>query len=239
MTLVTRRPRIALTVGKADTARALASRANYVEALERAEAEVVILEPGKKMTDDIEGLCLAGGPDLAPARYGESDPRHLATEPDLERDELEFHAFEKALALGIPVLGICRGFQLVNVALGGTLVLHAEGHQPPEGPDSVRLHTDVLIDPLSKVAAACGGRALAVNSRHHQAVTSKELSPSLRATALVGDLIEAFESDKYRWVVGVQWHPERIRKDKGMSSEVEGIFGAFVREAARTTTPAR
>ena len=80
---------------------------------------------------------------------------------------------------------------------------------------------------------------MAVNSRHHQAVTSKELSPSLRATALVGDLIEAFESDKYRWVVGVQWHPERIRKDKGMSPEVEGIFGAFVREAARTTTAAR
>jgi len=226
-------------VGKANTARALAARANYVEALERAQAEVVILEPGNKLPDHIEGLCLAGGPDISPARYGESDPRHLATEPDLERDELEFHAIEKALQLDVPVLGICRGFQLMNVALGGKLVLDVEGHQPPEGHDSECLHTDVLIDPLSKVAAACGGRALAVNSRHHQAVTSKELSPSLRATALVGDLVEAFESDRYRWVVGVQWHPERIRKDKGMSPEVEGIFDAFVREAARTTTPAR
>ena len=99
---MTRRPRIALTIGKANTARALAARANYVEALERAEAEVVILEPGKKMPDDIEGLCLAGGPDISPARYGEADPRHLATEPDLERDELEFGAIEKALQLDIP-----------------------------------------------------------------------------------------------------------------------------------------
>jgi putative glutamine amidotransferase len=239
MTAVRRRPRIVLTIGKANTARAVAARANYVEALERAQAEVVILEPGMTMPEDIEGLCLAGGPDIAPARFGESDLRHLAKEPDLERDDLEFDAMQRALQLDIPVLGICRGFQLVNVAMGGKLVLHVEGHEPPEGPDSVRLHTDVLIDPLSKVAAACGGRALVVNSRHHQAVTSKELSPALRATALVGDLVEAFESDKYRWVVGVQWHPERIGKDKGMSSEVEGIFGAFVQEAARTTTPAR
>jgi len=238
MTEVQRRARIALTIGKATSARALAARANYVAALERAGAEVVVVEPGQTIPADVDGLCLSGGPDIAPARYGEPDPQHLATEPDLERDDLEFGAIVAALRRDIPVLGICRGFQLVNVALGGTLVLHVDNHEP-EDPDSVRLHPDVHIDPRSKLAAASRGRTLSVNSRHHQAVTSKELAPSLRATASVGGLVEAFESDEHRWVVGVQWHPERIGKDQGMSPEVEGVFDAFVQEAARTTTASR
>ena len=238
MTHVQRRARIALTIGKPTSARALAARANYVAALERARAEVVVLEPGDRIPADVDGLCLAGGPDIAPARYGESDPKHLANEPDLERDELEFEAIDAALRRDIPVLGICRGFQLINVALGGALVLHIDRHEP-EDPDSVRLHHHVAIDPSSKLAAASGSAPLDVNSRHHQAVTSKELAPSLRATASVGELIEAFESDKHRWVVGVQWHPERIGKDQGMSPGVEGVFAAFVQEAARTTTASR
>ena len=238
MTNVQRRARIALTIGKPTSARALAARANYVAALERARAEVIIVEPGERIPTDVDGLCLAGGPDIAPARYGESDPNHLAKEPDLERDEMEFGAIDAALRRDIPVLGICRGFQLINVALGGRLVLNVDHHEP-EDPDSVRLHHDVAIDASSKLAAASGGVLLDVNTRHHQAVTSRELAPSLRATASVGDLIEAFESDEHRWVVGVQWHPERIGKDQGMSPEVAGVFDAFVQEAARTTTASR
>jgi len=238
MTNVQRRARIALTIGKPTSARALAARANYVAALESARAEVVVVEPGERIPTDVDGLCLAGGPDIAPARYGESDPNHLAKEPDLERDEMEFGAIDAALRRDIPVLGICRGFQLINVALGGRLALNVDHHEP-EDPDSVRLHHDVAIDASSKLAAASGGARLDVNSRHHQAVTSRELAPSLRATASVGDLIEAFESDEHRWVVGVQWHPERIGKDQGMSPEVAGVFDAFVQEAARTTTASR
>ena len=238
MTGMQQRPRIGLTIGKSTTARALAARTNYVAALERARAEVIVLEPGHPVPADIDGLCLAGGPDISPARYGESDPNHLAKEPDLARDDLEFDAIGAALRRDIPVLGICRGFQLINVALGGQLVLDVAHHEPDDL-DSVRLHQEVAIDPNSKLAAASGRAPLDVNSRHHQAVTSKELAPSLRATATVGDLIEAFESDRYRWVVGVQWHPERIGKDRGMSPEVEGVFDAFVQEAARTTTPSR
>jgi putative glutamine amidotransferase len=238
MTNVQRRARIALTIGKPTSARALAARGNYVTALERARAEVIVVEPGERIPPDVDGLCLAGGADIAPARYRESDPTHLAQEPDLERDELEFEAIDAALRRDIPVLGICRGFQLINVALGGTLLLHVDDHEP-ETPDSVRLHHDVVIDQRSRLAAASGSAPLAVNSRHHQAVTAKELAPSLRATASVGDLIEAFESDEHRWVVGVQWHPERIGKDQGMSPEVEGVFDAFVQEAARTTTASR
>jgi gamma-glutamyl-gamma-aminobutyrate hydrolase PuuD len=238
MTQVQRRARIELTIGRLTSARALAARMNYVTALERARAEVIVVEPGGRVPADVDGLCLAGGPDIAPARYGESDPDHLAKDPDLERDELEFEAVGAALRRDIPVLGICRGFQLINVALGGRLVLDVAHHEPDDV-DSVRLHHDVAIDPRSKLAAASGRAVLAVNSRHHQAVTSKELAPSLRATASVGDLVEAFESNDYRWVVGVQWHPERIGKDQGMSPEVEGVFDAFVQEAARTTTAAR
>jgi putative glutamine amidotransferase len=238
MTQVERRARIALTFGKPTSARALASRTNYVNALERARAEVIVVDPGERIPADVDGLCLAGGPDIAPARYGESDPEDLAKEPDLERDELEFGAIEAALRRDIPILGICRGFQLINVALGGRLVLDVDHHEP-EDLDSVRLHHDVVIDPNSKLAAASGSTPLAVNSRHHQAVTSKELAPSLRATASIGELIEAFESDEHRWVVGVQWHPERIGKDEGMSPQVAGVFDAFVQEAARTTTASR
>lgn len=238
MTGVQRRPRIALTIGRPITPRDLASRGNYVTALERAQAEVIVVEPGEHIPSDVDGLCLAGGPDIAPARYGESDPNHLANKPDLERDELEFEAIDAALHRDIPVLGICRGFQLINVAFGGRLVLDVDHHEP-EDPDSVRLHRDVAIDPRSKLVAASGSAPLAVNSRHHQAVTARELAPSLRATASVGELIEAFESEKHRWVVGVQWHPERIGKDQGMSPQVEGVFDAFVREAARTTTASR
>ena len=238
MTVVQRRPRIALTIGKPTSARAIAARTNYVTALERARAEVIVVEPGESLPADVDGLCLAGGPDIAPARYGESDPLHLAKEQDLERDETEFGAVDAALRRDIPVLGICRGFQLINVALGGKLVLDVGQHEPDDL-DSVRLHHGVAIDPHSKLAAASGGAPLDVNSRHHQAVTSRELAPPLRATATVGDLIEAFESDEYRWVVGVQWHPERIGKDQGMSPGVEGVFGAFVQEAARTPTASR
>jgi gamma-glutamyl-gamma-aminobutyrate hydrolase PuuD len=238
MTEVRRRARIALTIGRMTSARALAARGNYVGALERARADVVIVEPGDRIPADIDGLCLSGGPDISPDRYGESDPEHRAKEPDLERDQLEFEAFADAMRRDIPVLGICRGFQLVNVALGGGLVLHVDDHEP-EDPDSVRLHDDVAIAPSSKLAAASGRVRLAVNSRHHQAVTPKELAPPLRATASVGEVIEAFESAEHRWVVGVQWHPERIGKDRGMSPEVEGVFDAFVQEAARTPTASR
>src|SRR5438309_1134042 len=96
MTEVQRRARIALTIGKATSARALAARANYVAALERARAEVVVVAPGQPIPADVDGLCLSGGPDIAPARYGAPDPKHLGTEPDLARHALEPGAGRKS-----------------------------------------------------------------------------------------------------------------------------------------------
>ena len=239
MTAVDRRPLVALTIGNATSARALASRRNYVTALERAGADVVVVEPGQPLPEDVDGLCLAGGPDVVPSRYGEADPDHLAEAQDPARDELEFAATADALRRDIPVLGICRGFQALNVAAGGTLTLHVTGHRPdPSDPDGVVLHHDVVAKPGSKLAEAVGTRPIAVNSRHHQAVTEAQLGDFLRPTASVDGLVEAFESTTHRWVVGVQWHPERVA-DHGMSPEVRGLFDAFVREAARTTAPSR
>jgi len=201
MTEVERRPRVALTIGKATTARSLASRRSYVDALERAGAEVVVVEPGDELPADVDALCIAGGPDIAPGRYGESDPGHLAKEPDPPRDELELDAATRAFARDLPVLGICRGFQVLNVARGGKLVLHVDDHEPD-----------------------------------HQAVTEELLGRGLVPTAAVGGLVEAFEATDQRWVLGVQWHPERTAE---VSPEARRIFDAFVAAAARTTASAR
>ena len=222
MTEVERRPRVALTIGKATTARSLASRRSYVDALERAGAEVVVVEPGDELPADVDALCIAGGPDIA-------------KEPDPPRDELELDAATRAFARDLPVLGICRGFQVLNVARGGKLVLHVDDHEPDD-PGGVRAHREVIVRSGSKLAEACGSERLDVNSRHHQAVTEELLGRGLVPTAAVGGLVEAFEATDQRWVLGVQWHPERTAE---VSPEARRIFDAFVAAAARTTASAR
>ena len=236
MKAVERAPRIALTVGNALTERMKRSRSYYVDALRDAGAEVVVVEPGQDAPTDVDGLCLSGGGDVAPSRYGESDPDALSHDVDLARDRTEFDAVRSALDRDVPVLAICRGFQLLNVARGGSLVLDLEGHRPDD-PDGVVAH-EVTAEPGSLLAAACGEKPVVVNSRHHQAVTPEKLGEGLRPTVAVGDLVEAYEASDRRWVVGVQWHPERA-VDREMSSEVRGVFDAFVKAASRTPASAR
>ena len=236
MNTVDRAPRIVLTVGHASNERLRRSRAFYVDALRGAGAEVVVVEPGAELPAEFDGLCLSGGGDVAPARYGESDPDGLCREVDVERDRTEFDAVRAALDRDLPVLAICRGFQLLNVARGGSLVLDLEGHRPTDL-DGVVRH-EVRAQPGSLLAAACGDGAITVNSRHHQAVTPEKLGEALHPTAAVGDLVEAYEATDRRWVVGVQWHPERV-VDREMSPEVGGVFDAFVKAAATAPEPAR
>jgi putative glutamine amidotransferase len=133
------------------------------------------------------------------------------------------------------VLGICRGFQILNVVRDGTLVQDVAGHRPDEREGLVE-HHNVTVRPGSRLARATGGAPLTVNSRHHQAVTKETIGRGLVATAVVDDLVEAFELTDRRWVVGVQWHPERTSE---VSLEARRIFDAFVQEAARTTTASR
>jgi gamma-glutamyl-gamma-aminobutyrate hydrolase PuuD len=225
---VPRPPRIALTLSRPDSPARVDSREFYVTALEAAGADVVELYPGDVMPYDVDGLLLAGGGDIDPARYGEANAgsHHIET----DRDDLEFAAYERAKELGVPVLGICRGFQLLNVAHGGKLVQDMPGHEgPPDGENWVNAHEDVRPVAGSRLGTATQGQPLTVNSRHHQAVTTQLLGAGLTPTAAVGEYVEAFESTDGRWLVGVQWHPERADE---VSADATGIISAFVEEAA-------
>lgn len=222
------RPRIALTVSAAQTPQNIAARERYVRALRGAGADVVVLEPGDAVPAGVAGVCFAGGPDVHPRRYGEVDVDGRCGPIDEQRDELELSLARRALDADLPVLGVCRGFQLLNVAFGGSLVMHVEGHQVTG--DAVIEHT-VDVPAGTRLARATAPGATRVNSRHHQAVTPDRLAASLRATVVHDGLVEAFESDAHRWVVGVQWHPERTAE---VDASAARIFAAFVAEASRS-----
>jgi putative glutamine amidotransferase len=214
-------PRIVLTVSAARTPANLASRERYVRALESAGANVVVVAPGEALPEVVAGICFSGGGDIAPGQYGEVDADGVCENVILERDELELAAARRGLDADVPILGICRGFQLLNVALGGKLALDVKSHQA----------TGDEVAAGSKLARATAAGDVRVNSRHHQAVTADRLAPALRATVHHDGLIEAFESTQHRWVVGVQWHPERAHE---VDEAAARIFDAFVAEASRT-----
>jgi gamma-glutamyl-gamma-aminobutyrate hydrolase PuuD len=179
----------------------------------------------------LDGVLLSGGPDVAADRYG-ALPHPRAGAPHHSRDAAELAVLERALAAGLPVLGVCRGAQLLNVALGGTLHQHLpdvvghDGHNPTPG---VFTDVDVRLDPSGRVGAAVGTR-LRVRCHHHQAVD--RLAPGLVATAWAADgTVEAVEHPDAPFVVGVQWHPEEDAADLR-------LVAALV-AAARAGRPAR
>src|SRR6202158_486818 len=236
-------PLVAVTVCGHATRRCEVAREQYLDAIRRAGAEAIAVDPADALPEEFDGLCLTGGGDIDPARY---DADNVAsTDIDGRRDAVELALLERALARDIPVLGICRGLQLINVHLGGSLEQHHLGHSPkyppegaavsddPAGADAVR--HEATAEPGSKLAAACGDETFVVNSSHHQVVTSDRLAADLRATAHVGELVEALESPKYRWVVAVQWHPERTAQ---VGAAATRIFDAFVAEVKRTPVTA-
>jgi putative glutamine amidotransferase len=186
------------------------------------------------------GFILTGGVDIDPALYGET-PHPRVKHIDRSRDEFELVLLWQALVHDLPVLAVCRGHQLLNVAFGGGLLQHidGDGHRADYGSDGSpsRWH-EVSIVQASRLHAALGlpagqaGSAGArVNSRHHQAVTAERLAPRLQAVALSPDgLVEGVESLAHRWVVGVQWHPER----QEMAESMAPLFQELVRQASRT-----
>lgn len=214
--------------------------AAYVRAVLAAGGVPLILSPlmGASLAaaalEGCEGLLLTGGEDIDPSWYGEDPSVHL-TPPSQERDLFELALFAVARQRELPILGICRGIQLINVALGGTLFqdLPSEGpqhvnHSPP-GPRDDRSHS-VRIAPGSRAARALGTTEAKVNSVHHQAI--KELAPGLVASGWSGDgLIEAAESQAgASWILAVQWHPEEMHADLGAPEQ--GLFAALVSEAS-------
>ena len=178
------------------------------------------------------GLILTGGVDIDPALYGET-PHTRVKYIDRTRDEFELVLLRQALVYDIPILAICRGHQLLNVAFGGRLLQHIDGnghraHFHTQGIPS-RWH-DVTICEGTRLHGALGIAATHVNSRHHQAVTPERLAPRLQAVAFSSDgLVEGVESTAHRWVIGVQWHPERHEMTESMAP----LFRELVRQAGQ------
>lgn len=213
---------------------------DYIDALTKAGAEVRVMEGPADAGDalqGVDGVLLTGGRDIDPTLYAEE--RHPATQ-DAEpgRDELELALARRALATNIPLLAICRGVQILNVAAGGNLVQDIPtevGHMVPHDvrePRDAEAHP-VRVKPGSKVAEALAaelnehGETL-VNSRHHQAIA--KVAPGMEVTAVAPDgLPEAIEKEGGPFCVGVQWHPENFHG----SGRFKGLFDAFVRSAER------
>ena len=174
--------------------------------------------------DRVDGVVVTGGDDVNPDRYGASAaPQTKAADP--ARDECEIALITTALQDDRPLLCICRGVQVLNVALGGTLHQHHDGHFDLEhynqGVHRVHVDSDTVL------AKALGVTDLAVNSLHHQALD--RISPTLRTVARSDDgLVEGVEVDGCAFVIGVQWHPELLRH----RPEHLGLFEALVAAGA-------
>ena len=183
----------------------------YTDIVVAAGGVPVVLPPlveSAQAVARLDALLLSGGGDVAPDRYGAA-PHPRAGRPDPQRDAAELAALVAALAAGLPVLGVCRGAQLLNVACGGTLHQHLpdvvghDGHNPTPGAFT---DVDVRLDPAGRVGAAIGPQ-VRVRCHHHQAVD--RLAPGLVATGWAADgTVEAVEHAARPFVVGVQWHPE-------------------------------
>jgi len=215
---------------------------NYLEAIQRAGGLVLMLPPDEHLADDpgqvlglIDGLILAGGADIDPASYGEErDPHTVDTVP--ERDRFEISMARGAIERDLPLLGICRGMQLLNVALGGTLLQHLpdrlghEEHRRVVGSFEGAEH-DVELQESSLALTAAGERTHSTRSHHHQGVDC--LGSGLvvsGVSALDDDLVEAIEVPGRRFALGVQWHPEA---DPGST-----IIESLVQAAARASLTA-
>jgi putative glutamine amidotransferase len=147
---------------------------------------------------------------------------------DLKRDELEIELAQAALAADLPLFGICRGCQVLNVAAGGSMIQHLDGHRSPSGgPTSFH---EVAIQPGGRLSAIVGAATLPVNTFHHQGMDVPALAPFFAPVAYAQPdawLVEAYESPRHRWVVGVQWHPERsFELDDGHRRIWESFFAA-------------
>jgi putative glutamine amidotransferase len=221
----------------------IALYANYFAPLERNGLTPVLVTPAhtersiRALVGDCVGLVLSGGDDIDPARYGhDAIPELGPVNPS--RDLAELRALDEACRRDLPVLGICRGHQLLNVYFGGSLCQDIEVEMgdafshlqtTPWGSH----HHDVTVVPGSRLADAIGEERLQINSYHHQAI--RKLAPRLEVTARADDgLIEGVESREHRWVVGVQWHPERHEAEAADSDPNLRLFRAFA-EVVRAT----
>ncbi len=187
--------------------------------------------------DRLDGVFLTGGVDVDPSRYGENKhPKCGTTDPD--RDAVEIKLLEHATVANKPVLAVCRGIQILNVARGGTLYQDVAEQVPaamkhdyfptPAQPSRSYLAHEISVKADSRLGELFGEPVVPVNSMHHQAI--KDLAPGLRPTAFAPDgIIEAVEGEREKFLVAVQWHPEELLDTQpGMKR----LFTAFAAAAA-------
>jgi len=214
---------VAITSSGAKNAR------RYVEVMESAGADVRVLMPDdhsvaetEELMLDVGGLLLSGGPDVDPVLYGEEPDPNAGLKLNRPLDDLELRILEYALERDMPVLAICRGMQLLNIAFGGRLIQDLPDHKAEhiDGRWESAYHT-IYIAPGSKTAPVIGMAGLfRVNSLHHQGLKEAHRAPRLMTTAyeVEDGLIEGLESPEHTWVIGLQCHPER-------QDEVPKLFG--------------
>jgi putative glutamine amidotransferase len=212
----------------------------YIAALKRAGAQEAVLMPepisdtdANDLLDHFDGLLMLGGPDLDPETYGE-EPDGLGYGVSHVRDAFELTLLRAALDRSLPTLAICRGAQVLNVLLGGSLDQHITGregllgHGIPGVEGGAALH-DLEIDKGSRLQQAMGVTEAECSSHHHQAVD--RLGDGLTITARAPDgIVEGIELDGNAWIVGAQWHPEDTA---GRDPSQQALFDTFVAEARR------
>ena len=231
---MTQRPLVGVTLGTDSSQRTPPRyRLNhaYVDALVEAGAQPVLLPPrgdARPLLGALHGLLLTGGADIDPELYGEEP--HPLTEAERDRDDFELPLARAAVESGLPTLAICRGHQVVNVALGGTLVQHLEEplHRGDSRDGRQEIRHPVRLDPHSALSELLGATEIATNSLHHQAV--KELAPGLRATGWAPDgVVEALEVPGGS-LLSVQCHPEELVDTQPWARR---LFEVFVSRLAR------
>ncbi len=229
----------------------IALYAIYLGVLERMGLASVMITPAHDLRslppllDRCDGLVLTGGEDVDPALYGEEPSPQLGI-VNRARDRVELAALELALERELPILAICRGCQLVNVCLGGTLYQDI----PTQRPETVLTHQQVeawerrthraRIRRGSRLAGIVGSEELQINSFHHQGI--KDVAERLEVVAVAEDgVVEAVEARDYPWLIGVQWHPERHEATAPETDPDRRLLLAFrdaVRGRARGRGPA-
>ncbi|MGE5360814.1 MAG: gamma-glutamyl-gamma-aminobutyrate hydrolase family protein [Bacteroidales bacterium] len=215
---------------------------DYLKSVARAGGDARVLDPKADapatVAAELDGLLLTGGVDVDPARYGEAR-KAMVSNVDPERDAFEIALIAEAVARNVPVLGICRGLQILNVAMGGSLYQDL----PTENPTSLEhskaatpfcIAHDVWISPGSRLAALMPEKmaeadSCAVNSRHHQAI--KRLADGFEVSATAPDgVIEGIEHTVLPFCVAVQWHPENFWR----TGEFRELFESFVEATRRS-----
>jgi len=215
---------------------------DYLSSIERAGGQARIVEPGRDAVASVlaecDGILLTGGADVDPAHYGDEDRHHtLSLEP--ERDTYELDLARGAMAADTPLLAICRGVQVLNVAAGGTLYQDLPSQTPSATNHRVTHSTSHIAHPvvvttgsrLEGLVSVSDTNEMPVNSRHHQAIRS--VAPGFVVSAVAPDgVIEGIEREGATFCIGVQWHPENF----WVSGEFHSLFHGFV-EAARRPRP--